>query len=126
MALMPYAVRAISASGFVTWLTGTRIDGFRSTSVRESAEVFPTMEGAKGAIDNLPRAFKDTGIWFSIQKRMTRADECATLPQGSHAIYEPTQEEIAAECAKIRAEKEQRLANEHGPDYVRMHRATRI
>jgi hypothetical protein len=63
---MSYLVKAVSASGVVTWLTEPDIDGVRCVSIRERAESFQTAEDAKRAIAKIPDAFAIAGIEFSV------------------------------------------------------------
>jgi hypothetical protein len=63
---MPYFVKAIATSGAVMWLGPKGAGGHRTVSNRELAEVFPTAEDAKAAIDKMPQAFTASGIKFSV------------------------------------------------------------
>ena len=63
---MSYLVKAVSASGVVTWLTEPDVDGARCVSIRERAESFQTVEDAKSAIAKMPDAFTIAGIEFTV------------------------------------------------------------
>lgn len=65
---MPYIVKAISASGSVTWLHRARASGVRSISIREDAEIFPSADEAEAAAAKMPAAFARAGIFFSIEE----------------------------------------------------------
>jgi hypothetical protein len=65
---MPYIVKAVSASGSVTWLHPPRPSGIRSISIREDAEIFASADEAEAAASKMPAAFARAGIFFSIEE----------------------------------------------------------
>jgi hypothetical protein len=63
---MPYIVKAVSSSGFVTWITQPGTEGFRSIAPRSRADILSTVEDARGVIAKMPKVFEDAGIRFSV------------------------------------------------------------
>jgi hypothetical protein len=63
---MPYVIKAVSTSGFVTWLTLPGVGGCRSMAPRSNADVLSTLVDAWGAIAEMPWVFSDAGIRFSV------------------------------------------------------------
>jgi hypothetical protein len=64
---MPYVVKADSARG-ATWLLPPSSHGVRSISIRENADIFPSVEEAEAAIAKMPPAFAAAGIFFSVEE----------------------------------------------------------
>jgi hypothetical protein len=64
---MEFVVKATGPGGGSTWLSGPRLDGFRTLAVRENADVFETVTDAHTAIAKMPRALEDAGPIFSVE-----------------------------------------------------------
>ena len=64
---MPFVVRATSRTGTISWLSAPSVDGFRTLTTRDHADVFQTVADAHTAIATLPRAFEDSGLIFSVR-----------------------------------------------------------
>jgi hypothetical protein len=64
---MPFVVMATSRTGAVCWLSTPSAGGFRTLTTRELAEVFQTVADAHTAIAELPRAFEESGLTFSVR-----------------------------------------------------------
>jgi hypothetical protein len=64
---MPYVIKATGRAGYVCWLGETNESGFRTFAPRETAGVFQIAEDAQAAIDNLPLAFQEVGLTFSVE-----------------------------------------------------------
>ena len=64
---MAFVVKATGIRGNVCWLSAANEAGFRTLATREDAGVFPTVTEAHTAIAQLPRAFRDIGLIFSVE-----------------------------------------------------------
>jgi hypothetical protein len=64
---MPYIIKATGRAGYVCWLGATNESGFRAFAPRETAGVFQTATDAQAAIANLPLAFREVGLTFSVE-----------------------------------------------------------
>jgi hypothetical protein len=63
--LMPYVVKAVSASDAVMWLTPPGLGGFRSLAPRSRAQIHSNLRAARAAIAEMPWVFTDIAISFS-------------------------------------------------------------
>jgi len=70
---MPFVVMATSRAGTISWLSAPSAGGFRTLTTREHAEVFQTVTDAHTAIAELPRAFEDSELIFSVRDGRTAA-----------------------------------------------------
>jgi hypothetical protein len=64
---MPYVIKATGRAGYVCWLGTANEAGLRAFAPRDTASVFQTGADASAAIANLPRAFKEVGLVYSIE-----------------------------------------------------------
>jgi len=64
---MPFVIMATSRTATISWLSTPSAGGFRTLTTREHAEVFQTVTDAHTAIAELPRAFEDSGLTFSVR-----------------------------------------------------------
>ncbi len=64
---MGYVIKATGRAGYVCWLGDANGAGLRAFAPRDKASVFETGADARAAIDNLPRAFKEVGLVYSIE-----------------------------------------------------------
>jgi hypothetical protein len=64
---MPFVVMATSRTGIISWLSAPSAGSFRTLTTREHADVFQTVTDAHAAIAELPRAFEDSGLSFSVR-----------------------------------------------------------
>ena len=64
---MPYVIKASGRAGYVCWLGAANEAGLRAFASRETASVFQTGADASAAIANLPRAFKEVGLIYSVE-----------------------------------------------------------
>jgi len=65
---MPFVVKAVGRRGTVCYLSEANEIGFRTLATREMAGVFQTVADARTAIAKLPRAFKDVGLIFYVER----------------------------------------------------------
>jgi hypothetical protein len=64
---MEFVVKATGPGGGSTWLSGPRLDGFRTLADCESADFFESVTAAHTAIAKMPRALEDAGLIFSVE-----------------------------------------------------------
>ena len=64
---MTFVVKATGRTGTVCWLSAANESGFRTLATRDDAGVFLTVTDAYTAIANLPRAFVNIGMFFSVE-----------------------------------------------------------
>jgi hypothetical protein len=65
---MPFVIKAMGRTGTVCWLSDANEAGFRTLATREMAGVFQTAADAQTAIAKLPRAFRDAGLIFYVER----------------------------------------------------------
>jgi len=73
---MSYIVKAISTVRSVGWIRKTRFNGLRIVGERESAEAFPTKQGAYAAIYSMSRVLSSLGASYAIEAK----DHSAPVP----------------------------------------------
>jgi hypothetical protein len=64
---MGYVIKATGRAGYVCWLGAANEGGLRAFAHRDKASVFETGADASAAIANLPRAFKEVGLIYSVE-----------------------------------------------------------
>jgi hypothetical protein len=64
---MAFIVKASGRAGYVCWLGSANEAGLRTFAPRDTASVFQTAADASAAIANLPRAFKEVGLLYSVE-----------------------------------------------------------
>jgi hypothetical protein len=65
--IMPYVIKASGRAGYVCWLGAPSEAGIRAFTPRQTASVFQTAADADAVIANLPRAFKEVGLIYSVE-----------------------------------------------------------
>jgi hypothetical protein len=64
---MPYVVKTIFTNGTAAWLHTPDPGGIRSASIRENAEIFPSLSDAGKAIAKMPVSFTNASPVFYIE-----------------------------------------------------------
>ncbi len=70
-----FVIKGTTPSGGVFWLTAPDSDGLRHFGPRGVAEQFTDRSKARSVIDNMPRPFRDAGIFFLVMWSPTNADK---------------------------------------------------